>query len=104
VDRPARGAGLAEFEHSLTVRSAIRTCRIASHRLRPRKHSRLSFSCKRARNFRFHDSLRDHGAVPDKETVFVRFKTFGVNFDFMTPILPLIATDAAGTVIAIEMR
>lgn len=34
--------------------------------------------------------------------MYVRFKTFGVNNDFKTPIQPLIATDAAGTVIAIR--
>lgn len=58
-------------------------------------------SCKRARNLRFHDSVVDHGAVRDNESVFVRFKTVGITIDFMTPIQPLIATDAAGTVIAI---
>lgn len=57
-DRPAaRGAGLAEFEQSLTMRSAIRKCRIASHRLRARKDGRPLCFCKRACNLRFHESL-----------------------------------------------
>lgn len=44
-DGPARRAGLAELEHSPTVRSAFRKCRVASHRLSARKETGGLLSC-----------------------------------------------------------
>ncbi|KRP93757.1 hypothetical protein AOQ72_20885 [Bradyrhizobium yuanmingense] len=79
MDRTAHGAGLTEFEQSRNevndlpapnCKSLIGCPQEPQLLLFPQTRSILSLTRQRCA----------HGAVPDNETLFVRFETFGIDF------------------------